>query len=358
VAKTRSSGLPCGSIGLIVSTGPHIRTRATLPLVMWTVSATLLPAIAWAVYVFGPHILFVTGAAVFAAVLTEYAITSALKRPPTLADGSAFLTGLLVACNMPAAESGALPLYIPIVASVFAIAVAKYAFGGLGQNWINPALAGRVFVFFAWLPAMTGGWAVPASFDALSSATPLNILKFGTGALPQAVQQGGEAVLQLSASPSYGELFLGFVPGCIGEVSALALLFGGLILIACRIVTWEIPVFYIATSALLAWVFGGLAVNGQTPSLFSGDPLYHVLSGGLMLGAFYMATDWVTTPMSFKGRVLFAVGCGVLTVLIRLTGRNVEGVSFAIVLMNITVPLIEKLFRRRRFGIPDEGGRA
>lgn len=339
---------------LIVSTGPHIRTLGTLPRVMWLVSLTLLPAIAWAGYVFGTYVLIVTAISVLAAVLTEYIITWALKRPPTIADGSAFLTGLLVACNMPATASGVLPLYVPIVASVFAIAVAKYAFGGLGYNWINPALAGRIFVFFAWLPAMTSGWAAPAGADTLSSATPLNILKFEAGVLPEAVQQGGDAVLQLSMMPSYGDLFIGFVPGCIGEVSALALLIGGIILIALRIVNWEIPVAYVATSALLAWIFGGLAVHGQSPSLFSGDPLFHVLSGGIMLGAFYMATDWVTTPMTFKGRILFGIGCGVLTILIRLTGNNVEGVSFSIVLMNIAVPLIDRLFRQRRFGTPEE----
>ena len=339
---------------LIVSTGPHVRTAGTLPRVMWIVSAALLPAIAWAGYVFGTYVLLVTAVSILAAVLTEYILTSVLRRPPTIADGSAFLTGLLVACNMPATEAGVLPLYVPVVASVFAIAVAKYAFGGLGQNWINPAHAGRIFVFFAWLPAMTSGWAVPAAFDTLSSATPLALMKFGVGALPDAVAQGSEAVLQLSMAPSYGDLFLGFVPGCIGEVSALALLLGGIVLIALKIVNWEIPLAYLVTSALLAWVFGGLAVHGQSPALFSGDPLFHVLSGGLMIGAFFMATDWVTTPMTFQGRILFGIGCGVLTILIRLTGNNVEGVSFSVVLMNITVPLIDRLFRRRRFGVPEE----
>jgi electron transport complex protein RnfD len=257
---------------------------------------------------------------------------------------------------MPATAWGVLPLYVPISASIFAIAVAKHAFGGLGQNWINPALAGRIFVFFAWLPAMTSGWSGSSAFDVISSATPLAQLKFTTGLLPNGLQAASDAVTGMHLMPTHSDLFLGLVPGCIGEVSALALLIGGLILIALRIINWEIPLIYIASTAVFSWIFGGLAIAGQAPSMFSGDPIYHVLSGGLMLGAFYMATDWVTTPVSFGGRVVFALGCGILTVLIRLTGSNVEGVSFAIVLMNITVPLIERMFKPRRFGI--SAGRA
>ena len=341
---------------LVVSAAPHVRTRLRVPLVLWVVSATLLPAIAWAGYVFGPWVLVVTAAAVLAAVVTELAITLLLRRPQTVSDGSAFLTGLLVACNMPATGWGVLPLYVPVVASIFAIAVAKHAFGGLGQNWINPALAGRIFVFFAWLPAMTGGWAGSPAFDVVSSATPLNLLKFQSGMMQDGLQAGSQAVLGMRLAPSHGDLFLGLTPGCIGEISAAALLLGGLILILLRIVNWEIPLTYIASTALFSWIFGGLAMTGQAPSFFTGAPLYHVLSGGLMLGAFYMATDWVTTPVSFGGRIVFALVGGILTVLIRLTGSNVEGVSFAIVLMNITVPLIERMFVPRRFGTSE--GRA
>ena len=336
--------------GPLVSAAPHVRTRLSLPVVMWTISATLVPAIAWAYYLFGPFVLVVTGVSIVTAVLTELAITLLLRRPQTVSDGSAFLTGLLVACNMPATDTGALPLYVPIVASIFAIAVAKYAFGGLGQNWMNPALAGRIFVFFAWLPLMTGVWAIAPQFDVISSATPLNVAKFGAGLLPDGVQAASDAVLGFHFSATPADLFLGLHPGCIGEISGVALLGGGLILIAMRIVNWEIPFFYIATSALLGWIFGGLAVSGQPQTLFSGDPLFHILSGGILLGAFYMATDWVTSPVTFGGRVIYAIGCGALTILIRLTGRNVEGVSFAIVLMNIMVPLIERMFHRRRFG--------
>lgn len=341
---------------LVVSTAPHLRTRLKVPLVMWVISATLLPVIAWAGYLFGPWVFVITAAAVGTAVVSELAITLLLHKPQTISDGSAFLTGLLVACNMPATDWGVLPLYVPIVASVFAIAVAKHAFGGLGQNWINPALAGRIFVFFAWLPAMTGGWADSPVFDTISSATPLALHKFQNGLFQDGMQAASQAVLGVKLAPSQADLFLGLIPGSIGEISALLLLLGGLTLIALKIINWEIPLTYIATTALLSWIFGGLALTGQEPSLFTGDPLYHVLSGGLLLGAFYMATDWVTTPVSFGGRILFALGCGVLTVLIRLTGSNVAGVSFAIVLMNITVPLIERMFVPRRFGVHE--GRA
>lgn len=317
----------------LLSTAPHIRTKNSLPVVMWTVSAALLPAGVWAVYVFGISVLWTIFLAVGTAVLTEAVLHRMLKKDFSIQDGSAFLTGLLVAYNLPASVQGTLPWYIPVTASFFAIAVVKTAFGGIGQNWMNPALGGRIFVFFAWLTPMTGNWAVPFHPDTVSAATPLKVLKFGGGDLP-----------------GYFDLFIGKIPGCIGEISAAALLAGGIFLIFRKIVNWEIPVFYIGTAALLSWIFGGFAVNNGGSGLFSGDPLYHVLTGGLMLGAFFMATDWVTTPLTFKGRVLYAVGCGVLTVVIRLTGRNVEGVSFAIVLMNIAVPLIDRLSRAPIFG--------
>ena len=328
---------------MVMSTSPHIRTKMTTPVVMWTVVVALIPAAVWAVYMFGISSLIVIGVSIAAAVLTEMIITMLLKKPLTLRDGSAFLTGLLVGFNMPAAVSGTFPLYVAIFASVFAIAVAKYAFGGLGQNWMNPALAGRIFVFFAWLSPMTSNWmpaagkviktVSTASADAASYATPLKALKFGGSAIPTNL-----------------DLFLGKVGGCIGEVSAAALLLGGLILLIRKIINWEIPFFFIGSAALFGWIFGGLNIYGKEAAFFAGDPLFHILSGGVMLGAIFMATDWVTNPMTFKGRVLFAIGCGALTILIRLTGRNVEGVSFAIVLMNITVPLIDRVFKPRRFG--------
>ena len=324
---------------LLISSSPHIRTKDKLPVVMWSVVIALIPAGVWSYFVFGISAIITIGVSVGAAVLTELIINLLIGKRITVINGSAFLTGLLIAYNLPASAGGHLPIYIPIVASVFAIAVIKLAFGGLGQNWMNPALGGRIFVFFAWTRLMTSGWAAPMSPDVVSSATPLAALKFNAGTLP-----------------THLDLFLGKTSGCIGEVSAAALILGGVFLIIRKIVNWEIPVFYILTTAILAWIFGGL--NASTPALFTGDPLYHILSGGLMLGAIFMATDWVTSPMLFKGRVLFAVGCGIITVLIRLTGRNVEGVSFAIVLMNIAVPLIDRLFRLGIFGTPGKEKKA
>lgn len=325
----------------LISSGPHIRNRKSVNRVMWMVAISLLPAGAWAVYAFGTGVLPVIGVSVAAAILTEWIINLAQRRPLTIGDGSALVTGLLVAYNMPAAVPGSLPLYVPLLASVVAIAVVKHAFGGLGQNWMNPALAGRIFVFFAWLPAMTSGWATAMRPDVVSAATPLKALKFGGASIP-----------------ACQDLFLGKVSGCLGEVSAAALLLGALFLILIKVLDWEIPLVYLGSAALFSWIFGGLAVAGAPPQWFAGDPLYHILSGGIMLGALYMATDWVTSPITFKGRLLFALGCGILTVLIRLTGKNVEGVSFAIVLMNITVPLIDRMFRPKRFGLQTSGGQA
>lgn len=322
----------------LLSAAPHIRTKMNLSKVMWSVNAALIPAGIWSVYAFGWQVLWVIGLSVFTAVITEALIEKVLQRPSTVMNGSAVLTGLLVAYNLPAAAGGTLPWYIPVTASLFAVGLVKMAFGGIGQNWMNPALGGRIFVFFAWLTPMTANWAQPFNPDVVSAATPLKAAKFGVGQIPD-----------------YWDLFIGRVPGCIGEVSAAALLLGGIFLLYKKIINWEIPVFYLGGVALLSWIFGGLAFK-ESSGLFAGDPLFHVLSGGLMLGAIFMATDWVTSPLTFKGRIVFAMGCAVLTVLIRLTGRNVEGVSFAIVLMNIAVPLIDRLFPRQIFGKKTAGG--
>jgi electron transport complex protein RnfD len=308
---------------------------------MWTVAAALLPATAVGIAVFGLPALKVMIFSTLAAVLTELVIGLILRKPLTIADGSAVVTGLLVGMNMPPL----LPWYIPVMASVFAIGVVKMLFGGLGYNFLNPALAGRVFVMFAWLPAMTTWqkpvppewvkalFVLPQTVDAVTWATPLNMLKL----------HGLDSLLShfVSRAAMYKHLFVGTVGGSIGEVSAVALLIGALVLLARRIITPVIPFFYIGTVALFAWIFGG------DKGLFTGDALFHVLSGGLLLGAFFMATDMVTSPITALGQAIFAIGAGLMTMIIRIWGGYPEGVSFSILFMNVLTPLIDKTFHSR-----------
>ncbi len=320
---------------LLVTSSPHLYYGLPTARIMWTVSACLAPAAIWGVLIFGLPSLFVMLASIAAALLTELVITR-LQGRSSLSDGSAFLTGLLIGFNMPPSVPG----FIPVVASVFAIAVVKQTFGGLGRNWMNPALAGRVFVMFSWTSQMTD-WTVPRftnlarslglmQYDAVSTATPL--------------AQGPRAFLETG---SYLDLFLGNIPGCIGEGSALLLILGAVYLIVKRIVRWEIPVSYLASFALITWVLGGVPSGA---GLLKGEVLFHLLSGGLMLGALYMATDMVTSPLTGKGMAIFGIGAGVLTFLIRFFGGLPEGVSLAIILMNMAVPLIDRATRPVKFG--------
>ena len=320
---------------LLVSSAPHLHYGTSTSRLMWTVSACLLPAAAWGVFVFGLQSLFVLLVSIASAMLTEFVITK-FQGKFTLSDGSAFLTGLLIGFNMPPAVPG----FIPILASVFAIAVVKQTFGGLGRNWMNPALAGRVFVMFSWTSQMTT-WS-PPRYTALASV--LGLRQYDAISTASPLAQGAESFLQ---SGSYADLLLGNVSGSVGEVSALLLLLGSIYLLLKRIVRWEICGAYLATFALATLVLGGLA-EGQ--GLFKGDALFHLLSGGLLLGALYMATDMVTSPLTAKGMVVFGVGAGVLTFLIRFYGGFPEGVSLAIILMNISVPLIDRFTRPAKFG--------
>jgi electron transport complex protein RnfD len=279
---------------------------------MLDVIIALLPAVVAGIWFFGMRAALVIIVTVAAAVLTEYLMRLGLKREQTVSDLSAVVTGLLLALNLPPS----IPIWIAIVGSVIAIALIKQLFGGLGQNFMNPALGARVMLVVAWAGRMTT-WTDPVT-DAVATATPLGALKEGT--------------LQ---SFSYSELFWGNIAGCIGETSAFAILLGCAWLLARKVITWRIPVFFVGTVALLTWVLG-------PDGLFTGDPLYHILAGGLMLGAVFMATDYVTNPITRKGRIIFAIGCGVLTSLFRLYGNMPEGVSFAIILMNIVTPLIDR----------------
>lgn len=306
-----------------LSASPHVRSAQSTRRIMTDVLIALLPATACGVYFFGLNALLVIFISVAAAIGTEALIQLAMKKKVTIADGSAAVTGLLLALTLPSLLPG--DFYIPLFGSVFAIAIAKQCFGGLGYNFINPALAARAFLLVSWPTAMTT-WTMPLS--AISSATPLAALKYG-----------GEGVV---LSP-YLDMLLGNVGGSIGETSALALLIGAVYLLVRNIINWRIPVVYIGTVALFTWVAG-------PGGLFAGDALYHVLAGGLILGAFYMATDYTTSPMTNKGRVIFAAGCGILTSVIRLWGGYPEGVCYAILIMNLAVPLIDRKFRPRVFG--------
>ena len=298
---------------LVVTSSPHLRSGADVEKMMWHVNLALLPAVLLGVYYFGLRALAIILLAITAAVATEGIIQKVTGGDVFISDGSAVVTGLLLGLNLPVN----VPLWLPVVGSVFAIAVVKEAFGGLGNNFMNPALAARAVLLAAWPVHMTA-YALPF-IDGITHATPLAVLD-GTA-------QG--------TLPGYLDLFIGNVGGVIGETSALALLAGGLYLLIKDVIDWQIPLGFLGSVFLLTYIFGG-------EGLFNGDPLYHLLAGGLMLGAFYMATDYVTSPVTRRGRLIMGIGAGTITVLIRLWGGYPEGVTFGILLMNIVTPLIDR----------------
>ncbi|HKK61443.1 MAG TPA: RnfABCDGE type electron transport complex subunit D [Bacteroidales bacterium] len=321
---------------LIVSPSPHVHTTERVPKLMYGVILSMLPAFAVSVYFFGIGMIIITAVSILSCIGFEYLIQKyILKETPTHLDGSAFLTGLLLAFCLPAN----LPFWMVIIGAAVAIGIGKMTFGGLGNNIFNPALVGRVFLFISFPVQMTsypepGQWLKYA--DATTGATPLGVLKEGLGE-----QTAGTLVEQ---GPDYMNLLLGNMMGSAGEVAALALLLGFAYMLYKKIITWHIPVSILGTVA----VFNGLMwlIN---PDQYA-DPLFHLLTGGLMLGAIYMATDYVTSPMSRKGMVIYGVLIGLLTVIIRLFGAYPEGVQFAILIMNAFVPLLNKYIRPRRFG--------
>ncbi|UCG77995.1 MAG: RnfABCDGE type electron transport complex subunit D [Nitrospirota bacterium] len=319
---------------LIVSVSPHVKSDVTTSGIMWTVNIALLPAFIFSVYFFGPRALIVTSLCIVTALLSEWGFQKFTDKDTTITDGSAVLTGLLLGLNLPAT----VPFYIPVIGTISAIVITKQLFGGLGYNIFNPALIGRAFVLITWPRAMTT-WMKPdaafTSFDAVSAATPLGILK-EEGLAKLLVEFGDKVNL-------YTELFLGHRAGSLGETSVLALLIGACYLLYKRYITWHIPLSFIGTVAVIAWIFGG-------EGWFNGDPLIHILSGGLILGAFFMATDYVTAPSVRKGQIVFGVGCGLITMLIRLKGGYPEGVMFAILLMNCFTPMIDRNMRSSVFG--------
>jgi len=323
---------------IIISASPHVHSARTSKKVMYDVLYALIPAFLVSIYVFGISALILTSIAVVSCILFEYLIQKyLLKTEITITDGSALITGILLAFNLP---SG-LPIWMIIVGSLIAIGVAKLSFGGLGYNIFNPALVGRVFLLVCFPIQMTS-WPTPVDnhlsiVDAITGETTLGIIKEGL--------MYGETMSTISEKlPSAMELLFGITSGSVGEMSALALLLGGVFLIARKVITWHIPVTIIVTMAVMTGIFW--LVN---PEQYA-NPLIHILSGGAILGAFYMATDLVTSPMTKKGMIIFAIGIAIITVVIRLYGAYPEGISFAILIMNAFVPLINTYFKPRRFG--------
>lgn len=324
---------------IIVSASPHVHSDRTSKKLMYDVVIALIPAFLVSLYIFGIGAFIVTAVAVASCIIFEYLIQKyLLKTSVTIGDGSALITGILLAFNLPSN----LPIWMIIVGSLVAIGVAKSSFGGLGFNIFNPALVGRVFLLVSFPVQMTT-WPTPIEnqmniVDAVSGATPLSIIKEGL--------LFGETMTDLSSKiPSYIDMFLGLTGGSLGETSVFALLLGGIYLIARRVISWHIPVMMLLSIGLVSGIFW--LVNAEQYA----DPMIHLLSGGAVLGAFYMATDLVTSPMTKKGMIVFAVSIGIITVLIRIFGAYPEGVSFAIIIMNAFVPLINKYFKPRRFGV-------
>lgn len=323
---------------ITISASPHIHTDESVKKIMYRVVYALIPAYLISLYVFGLGALIVSMVAVISCVVFELIIQKyILKSEVTIIDGSAALTGLLLAFNVPAN----LPVWMIIAGSFFAIAVAKLSFGGLGNNVFNPALAGRVFLLISFPVQMTS-WPLPfvnqyAYTDGVTGATPLGIMKEGLN--------NGEAIGTLTAQiPEYADMLYGFMGGSMGEISALALLLGGGYMLYKHVITWHIPVSILATVA----VFSGIMWMAD-PGAYM-NPLFHLTTGGLMIGAFFMATDMVTSPMTGKGMIVFGISIGLLTMVIRYFGAYPEGVSFAILIMNAFVPLLNKYFKPKRFG--------
>ena len=317
---------------LLVSASPHIHSPETTTGVMGDVIISLLPALVMAVVWFGSRALVLTAVCIGTAVLAEWLSRRVMKRPNTLGDLSAVVTGLILALNLPAT----LPLWMAAIGSIVAIVVVKQMFGGIGQNFVNPAMTARIILMVSFPTAMAR-WTAPLasawSADAVTTATPMASL---------AVSSGGNLSADL---PSLWQMLVGYHGGSMGEVCALALLVGGVYLIIRRVISPIIPAAYIGTVAV--WML--LAGHGDLRFV-----AYELLGGGLLLGAFFMATDYATSPITAKGKWIFGIGCGIITSVIRLYGSLPEGVSFSIILMNILVPHIERLTLPRAFGAEKE----
>lgn len=323
---------------LIVSPSPHIHSGDSVQKNMYGVIIALVPALIASLWFFGLGALIITVTSILACVLFEYLIQKYwMKGDLTITDGSAVLTGLLIAFNVPSN----LPLWMLLTGDAVAIAVAKMTFGGLGNNPFNPALVGRVFMLISYPVQMTS-WPKPAELpltytDAVTGATPLGIVKEG-------LAKGDSLSSLMSKLPSVHDMVLGHMGGSLGEVSAIALIVGGIFLLWRKIITWHIPVSIIAAVVIFSSI-----LHAANPEAYAG-PLFHIFSGGLMLGAFFMATDYVTSPMSKMGMLIYGTMIGILTILIRVFGSYPEGVSFAILIMNAFTPLINKYVKPKLYG--------
>lgn len=307
---------------LIVSPSPHDENYTKTSSIMLNVCIALVPALIAGCVFFGLRALLVTAVCIVSCVVFEFICRKLMKRENTIGDLSAVVTGLILSLNLPVT----VPLWMAVIGSFVAIVIVKQLFGGIGQNFANPAITARIVLMVSFPSAMTN-WVIPFfwkenSVDAVTGATPL------------ALGDGAEL-------PSYLDLFLGNVGGCLGETCALALLAGGLYLAARKIISLSAPISFIGSLALLSFIAGE-------------DPLYQVLAGGVFLGAFFMATDYATTPISEKGKIVFGLGCGIITFVIRHFGSFPEGVSFSILLMNVLTPYIEQLTRTKIFGAKEE----
>lgn len=327
---------------LLVSPSPHIGSSMTTSKIMLNVVIALIPACIAGILVFGLPSLIILALSTGSCVLAEFLYNKITKKPDTVKDLSAVVTGLLLGMNLPPT----IPLYVPIIGGIFAIIVVKMLFGGLGKNFANPAITARIFCVLAWTGAMTtyvapvsyseGFWKAMTQYlpqlfgsvDAITSATPLGLVK-------ESISSGPASIPVLN-------MFLGYTGGCIGETSAVALLLGGIYLIVRKIIDWRIPVLYILTTAIFALIFYKDGYMYILPS---------ILGGGLLIGAFFMATDYSSSPNTSLGIIIYAVGCGLLTMVIRRFGGYPEGVSFAILLMNLVTPLLDKYITPRVFGV-------
>ena len=305
----------------VVSSSPHVRSKDSVNRTMLDVLIALSPAALFSIFYFGFDAALTIAICIGASVFAEWVYEKITKEKSTIGDFSAVVTGLLLAMNMP----GNMPIkylwWLSILGSFFAIIIVKQIFGGLGQNFMNPALGARAFLLISFAGIMTT-WG--PTIDGISTATPLGILKEGVGELPSIMSS-----------------FIGTIPGSLGETSAIALLIGGLYLLYRKVISWRIPVIYISTTAIMVLFFTGFDVSLRG---------YHLFSGGLMLGAIFMATDYASSPTTAKGQIIMGVGCGLLTALIRIFGGYPEGVSFAILIMNLFVPLIDKYTVPTKFG--------